>query len=187
MTYNTQISKLIKEFNDRGLVKTASDLEEVQAAFTGIPYVIPTRRNEPRFQKDIVFKEPSETGSGTPFAKKGEPVIQIDSNGNEKIILWGMGTPLSQKELMQEIEVGKMTVEKLHDQYSRGDQQVKKFLAPVIEHAEKKGPVPYSPSDRRRNYVRGKLAYIAGELQKHGYTILYEKIRTAMDRYESSL
>jgi len=178
MSIISRLNKLTDILVENGLEKKASDISEVKEAMFGdVPYNIPNRMRPPlhgeRNRGQFTPSDPS-----TPIAKRGEPVIELDPNtGEEKVILWGIDRPLSKKEIMQDIERGIMTEERLTDQYSRGNTQVKRFLAPLIEKAQ--GPQAHVP------YALGKkFAYISDQLKKHGYTILVEKFDKAVSEYK---
>jgi hypothetical protein len=178
MSYSRRLNSIISTLNARGLEKVASEVSEVKEAMFGeMPdYNRGTMRPPLHGEKNRGQFIP--TDRNTPVAKKGEPVIELDpTTGEEKIILWGIDRPLSQKEIMQDIKSGAMTEERLKSEYSKGGPKEKKFLAPLIEEAQ--GPQAYVPY-----HLGKKFAYISDQLKKRGYTILVDKFDRAISDYK---
>lgn len=178
MSYSRRLNNIISTLNARGLEKVASEVSVVKEAMFGVM---------PDYNRSILKRPPlhGEKNRGqfipsdpnTPIAKRGEPIIELDpKTGEEKIVLWGIDRPMSQKEIMDDIKRGAMTEERLKNEYSKAGPKERKYLEPLIEKAQR--PQVYVP------YALGrKFAYISDQLKKHGYTILVDKFDRAVSEY----
>jgi len=188
MSYADLFNNAIDTLITRGLDKSASEIISVkEAMFSGLPIEdVPYRHAPLHGEKNVINKGLSDPTA--PFAKKGDPVVQLDPfTGKETLIFWNGNKHVSQKDIERQIDQGVMTEERLNEFYERGTPQVKTLIKPLIVRARNK-PQTFNSglSEKEHNIIRGKLSHIIDSLDKLGYTILVKKLSTAVEDFNKA-
>jgi len=173
MSYVDRFNNIVNILNLKGLDKSASEITSVkEAMLSGLPLEkVPYRHAPLHGEKNVTDKKV--TDPTVPFAKKGDPVIQLDPvTGKETLVFWDGGRQVSQEEIEKQIDQGIMTEERLKEFYERGTPQIKTFIKPLIVRARNKS-----------NIIREKLSYIINRLDKLGYSILVNKLNTVIENF----
>ena len=189
---------IVKMLEEKGFDKEAGYVSDLNRAMERTP------RNPRMFPPEP--KAYSVTDPNMPFAKKGEPVIQIDPvTGKESIVLWGIDpsgkptVPKTKEDITKDIHMGVIDVVQLEKQYQKADFNAKKFLQPLVALAEEvaaKKSTVLTPAGGGRKWnlkspikkgLFSKLAFIQDSLNKRGYVLLAKKLDKAVVKYASTI